>query len=88
MTLIERARRALLISNRDSVSQVITDLLAVVERLPVTADGVVVVPGMELHASFSKTYTEVVGQVTTRYGLGVLYSTREAAEAEKGGSDD
>jgi len=32
-------------------AEVVTDLLAIVRKLPVTADGVVVVPGMNLYAA-------------------------------------
>ncbi len=62
-----------------------------IERLPVTADGVPVVPGMEVwHRDFKGRISPETAQLESPFPhiLICCYSTRAAAEAAKKGADD
>jgi hypothetical protein len=60
----------------------------IIEKLPKTADGVAVVPGMRLYVTTTQSFIVTTIHfkeckcATTRYGVTLkLYSTRESAEA-------
>lgn len=56
-------------------------LRTVVGKLPKTADGILIVPGMKLfsHLGTEKIYEESAGPIATRYEFENYFSTREAA---------
>lgn len=61
----------------------VQELEQIVERLPKTADGVPITPGMKLYPRFNPDDEQEAGQLWSRFGFDVQYSTRAAAEAAR-----